>query len=152
MSLKQDRPWLAGPEWWPWQAWHDGPGSLAGGGRVALVASPARPPDLEQPPPAPLSALLLLQQSTFVPHNNAWKIQSVPEQSQGIPTKWALPIQGLWHFFIGYKPLYRHRHLLVSSFINIHQDFHLNTIPVSFLTKVIAKISTCIKAIQTKPS
>ena len=53
---------------------------------------------------------------------------------------------------LGYKPLYRHRHLLVSSFINIHQDFHLNTIPVSFLTKVIAKISTCIKAIQTKPS
>ena len=78
------------------------------GGRVALVASPARPPDLEQPPPAPLSALLLLLQSTFVPQNNAWKIQSVPVQSQGIPTKhkpvfkWALPVRGLWHLDINH--------------------------------------------------
>ena len=65
------------------------------GGRVALVASPARPPDLDQPPPAPLSAaLLLLLQSTFVPQNNASKIQSVPVQSQGIPSKKKLRSNG----------------------------------------------------------
>ena len=67
-----------------------GPGQLGPSGgpgpiRPAPGSSPARMPDLDEPPPAPLSALLLLlllllllRQSTQMPQNNAWKIQSVP--------------------------------------------------------------------------